>query len=89
MSERTTLTAPPAARARLASISKLDTMSDFPSTPVPSRVAVASALIVSARGSAGSKASIPSRSRSSRTRMVVQALPLTGLHRIRFNVTAG
>jgi hypothetical protein len=55
---------------------------------IPSRVAVASALIVSARGSAGLKASIPSRSRSSRTRTVVQALPSSGLHRIRFSVTA-
>jgi hypothetical protein len=54
----------------------------------PSRIAAASALIVSARGGVGSKAPIPSRSRSSRTRTVVQALPWAGLRRIRFNVTA-
>jgi hypothetical protein len=55
---------------------------------MPSRVAAASAMIVSARGNVGSKAPIPSRSRSSRTRTVVQAFPSAGLHRIRFIVTA-
>jgi D-arabinose 1-dehydrogenase-like Zn-dependent alcohol dehydrogenase len=55
---------------------------------MPSRIAAASALIVSVRGNIGSNAPIPSRSRSSRTRTVVQALPSAGLHRIRLIVTA-
>src|SRR5262252_6086185 len=55
---------------------------------MPSRVAASSALTVLARGNVGSKGAMPSRSRRSRTRRVVQACPSAGLHRIRLIVTA-
>src|SRR4051794_22667007 len=57
-------------------------------TQMPSRCAVASALIVSSRATVGSKGAIPSRSRSALTRTIVQDCPSGLRHRIRFIVTA-
>ena len=57
-------------------------------TQILRRLAVSSMLIVSTVALVGSCAAIPRRSRSSRTRTVVQLFPSEDLQRIRFIVTA-